>query len=274
LQLARHARPQTVHSHSGFAVFCFFLEKLSAESAMLPRPTSKNPVVLSYYEMRRAVGLIALTLPFALALGSMLAGVFGPAHHLPHPLLQRSISDYYYTPMRNYYVGSLCAIAAFLACARGYDLRDEIAGYFAGGCAFGVAFVPTFNPRLTRFTPLEFKSGVVHTVLAALMFLILAYICLFLFRKSSGEKTATRRKRDRNRIYEVCGCIMIFCIIVMVSLTAKSVIERRHPSHWLFWCEALALGAFGVAWLTKGQGFLRDKPHSDSHGVRHQAAGA
>jgi len=34
---------------------------------MLPRSTSTNPAVLSYYTMRRMVGLIALALPFALA---------------------------------------------------------------------------------------------------------------------------------------------------------------------------------------------------------------
>ena len=87
---------------------------------MLPRSTSTNPVVLSYYTMRRMVGFIALALPFALAAGSILAALLGSGH-LPHPLLQRSISDYYYTPMRDIYVGSLCAIAAFLACSRGYD---------------------------------------------------------------------------------------------------------------------------------------------------------
>ena len=104
---------------------------------MLPRSTSTNPVVLSYYAMRRMVGLLALALPFALAAGSILAALLSPGHHLPHPLLERSISDYYYTPMRDFYVGSLCAIAAFLACSRGYDLHDEITGYLAGVCRLG-----------------------------------------------------------------------------------------------------------------------------------------
>ena len=96
---------------------------------MLSRSTSTNPAVLSYYTMRRMVGLIAMVLPFALAGGAICAGLFGPSQALPHPLLQRTISDYYFTAMRNVYVGSLCAIAGFLACSRGYDLHDEIAGY-------------------------------------------------------------------------------------------------------------------------------------------------
>jgi cytochrome b561 len=232
---------------------------------MLPRGTSKNPAVLSYYLMRRAVGLMALTLPLALASGSILADLLGPAHALPHPLLQRSMSDYYYTPMRDYYVGSLCAIGAFLASSRGYDLLDEITGYLAGFFTFGVAFCPSFDPRGARFTRLDVEFGYIHSVLAGLMFLTLACICIFLFRKSSPEKPFTRRKRHRNRIYGVCGLVLVVCMVAMVILTLRSVIERRHPSHWLFWFEAVALGAFGVAWLTKGEGILRDKPNNHNH---------
>ncbi len=239
---------------------------------MLPRSTSKNPVVLSYYTMRRMVGLIAILLPFALAAGSILAALLGPGHHIPHPLLQRSISDYYFTPMRDYYVGSLCAIAGFLACSRGYDLHDEIAGYLAGACALGVALCPSFNPRGSYYTQLDYELGFIHTAFAALMYLVLSYICIFLFRKSSPEKHFTPRKRDRNRIYATSGLIMVGCMIVMVGLTLRSVIERRHPSHWLFWCEALANCAFGVAWLTKGEGFMRDKPHNHLHAVVHHHA--
>jgi len=236
---------------------------------MLPRASSKNPAVLSYYTMRRAVGLIAVSLPFALAAGSILASLLAPDHALPHPLLQRSISDYYYTSMRDYYVGSLCAIGAFLACSRGYDMRDEILGYLAGFFTFGVAFCPSFNPRSNHFTELDVEFGFIHTVFAALMFLALAYFCLFLFRKSSPEKPVTRRKRHRNRVYGACGFGMIVCMFAMVGLTLRGIVERRHPSPWLFWCETVALGAFGVAWLTKGEGILRDRPHNHNHPHNH-----
>jgi UDP-N-acetylmuramyl pentapeptide phosphotransferase/UDP-N-acetylglucosamine-1-phosphate transferase len=236
---------------------------------MLPRRTSTNPAVLSYYTMRRAVGIIALALPFALAAGSILTD-FLLSSHLPHPLLQRSISDYYYTPMRDIYVGSLCAIATFLACSRGYDLHDEIAGYLAGACALGVALFPSFNPHSSRYTQLDFATGLIHTAFAALMFLVLSYICIFRFRKSSPEKHFTRRKQHRNRIYQTSGLVMITCIVAMVAITIRAVVERRHPSHWLFWSETLALCAFGVAWLTKGEGLMRDKPRDRLHSGAHR----
>jgi hypothetical protein len=251
----------------------FFPENLSAEGAMLPRSTSTNPVVLSYYTMRRMVGLIAIIMPFALAAGSIFASLLGPSHHLPHPILQRTISDYYYTSMRDYYVGSLCAIAGFLACSRGYDLHDEIAGYLAGTCALGVALCPSFNPTGSYYTQQDYAFGFSHTAFAALMYLVLSYICIFLFRKSSPEKHFTPRKQDRNRIYASSGIIMVGCMVVMVGLTIRSLLARRHPSHLLFWCESLALCAFGIAWLTKGEGLMRDKSHNHNHAVAHAAVG-
>jgi len=215
--------------------------------------------------MRRAVGLSALSLPFVLAIGNIVNSLLGPAHALPHPLLQRTISDYYFTPMRNYYVGALCTIGAFLASSRGYDLHDEVTGYLAGGFAFGVAFFPSFDPYSHRYSPLDVELGFTHTIFAALMFSVLGYICIFLFRRSSPEQPFTHHKRHRNRIYGACGLTLIVCMAVMTGLSIRSTLERRHPSHLLFWCETFALIAFGVAWLTKGAGLLRDKPHNHNH---------
>ncbi len=234
---------------------------------MSARPTSRNPAVLSYYSMRRAVGLIALTLPFALASGDILSSLLGPAHALPHPLLERSISDYYYTSMRDYLVGSLCAIAAFLACSRGYDLHDEIIGYLAGLFTFGVAFFPSFDPHSARYSPLDIRFGFIHTAFAALMFLVLAYSCIFLFRRSAPDRLLTRRKRHRNRVYGICGLVIVVGLVLMVWLTLGASLDHRPPSPALFWCESFALAAFGVAWLTKGKGILRDQPphHAQEH---------
>ncbi len=239
---------------------------------MLSRNTSENPAVLSYYTMRRMVGVIAMMLPFALAGGAICAALFGPGQTLPHPLLERTISDYYFTSMRNLYVGGLCAIAGFLAGSRGYDLHDEIAGYVAGFCALGVAFFPSFNPKGGPYTDWELTAGFMHTAFAALMYLVLAYMCIFRFRKSSPGRHLTERKRRRNHVYQGAGLVMLACMFAIVVLTIRSVVERRHPSHWLFWCETVALVAFGVAWLTKGEGILRDRPHPDRRTAAHRRA--
>jgi hypothetical protein len=100
---------------------------------MLKAPAPKDPLVLSYLALRKAVGGIALALPFAVAIP------WGLLHHA----IQTSISAYYYTGMRNLFVGSLCAVGMFMLCARGYDSLDEIAGILCAICAIGVAFFPT-----------------------------------------------------------------------------------------------------------------------------------
>lgn len=220
--------------------------------------------------MRRAVGVTALSLPFVLAIGSVVLSLAGPAHAMPHPLLERSISDYYHTPMRNYLVGSLFAIASFLICTRGYDLRDEITGYIAGGLALIVALVPSVNPHHTIHNRFHDDLGRVHLVAAALMFFVLAYFCLVLFRKTSPHTVLTRRKRHRNNVFLVCGVVMVSCMSVMLSLTVKSVQSKLWPTGILFWCESLALFAFGIAWPVKGEVFLRDKIQNHNHQARTQ----
>ena len=234
---------------------------------MSSHTTPKNPAVLSYYTMRRMVGIMALLLPFALAGGTILLALIGSGHALPHPILQRSISDYRYTSMGGLYVGSLCALAAFLMGTRGYDKADEITGYLAGVFALGVALFPSENPRLAFHTRLEIEMNTIHTLFAALMFLALTYFCLVLFRRSSPGAYHTRRKRHRNALYAVCGLVLLVCNTVMVSLnlaTPARLLQRFDP---LLTCESLSLIAFGVAWLTKGNGILKDRPHNHiSHG--------
>jgi len=60
----------------------------------------------SYLSLRKAVGWIGMSLPFVLMLGVIL--IFNGN------LIQESISHYYYTGMRNVFVGALCAVGLFL----------------------------------------------------------------------------------------------------------------------------------------------------------------
>src|SRR5579859_3357286 len=121
-----------------------------------------SPLVVSYLDLRKAVGIIGLALPFVLAFGDILL------HGLR---IENSISSYYYTEMRNIFVGSLCAIAIFLMSYRGYDRRDAIAGNLAFVFAIGVAFIPT-TPLPVATTEQEL-IGDVHLAFAALLFLTL-----------------------------------------------------------------------------------------------------
>lgn len=226
------------------------------------RTATKNPAILSYHVLRRIVGIIALALPFALTGGAILVSLLGPGHRLPEPLFQRTLSDYFYTPVGTLYVGSVAGIAMFLISSRGYDRTDEIAGYLAGIFALGVVLFPSEDPRATHYSRLEIQIGYVHTAFAALMFLAIAYFCLFLFRRTSAERGITRRKQHRNRIYAASGVVILVCTAVMVVRTIVGEDPRPGPDHLFLVSESLALIAFGVAWLTKGEGFLRDRPQN------------
>lgn len=233
--------------------------------------TARNPAILSYHTMRRLIGVIALSLPFVLTLGNMAVSLLGPAHALPHPLFQRAVSEYYYTPMGSVYVGSLWVIAMFLICSRGYDRQDELMGYLAGAFTLGVSLFPSEDPRVAQYSLLQIQIGYVHTLFAALMFLAVAYFCFFQFRRSAQDRHITRRKQLRNQIYAICGGILIACMCMMVTLTLDGIGTWRGPVHPLLVCESLALMAFGAAWLIKGEGILRDRPHERARHM--QAAG-
>lgn len=162
--------------------------------------------------------------------------------------------------MGNVLVGSLCAIAAFLVSSRGYDLADEVTGYVAGISSFGVALIPSLNPRGGPYTQLQLQTALVHSAFAGVMFLALAYFCMVLFRKTSPGRRITRRKLHRNRIYFACGVVILLCDAGMAILAIPAVAQRFWHDRPLLMFETLALIAFGIAWLTKGNGILRDQP--------------
>lgn len=216
---------------------------------MLKAPTPQNPLVLSYLALRKAVGGIALALPFATAIPWALL----------HRTIQTSISAYYYTGMRNLFVGCLCAIAMFMLSARGYDKADEIAGIFSAACAIGVAFFPTSPAKCASHR--QILIGDIHYVFAGALFLTLAFFCLVLFKMSAHNHVVTPRKIQRNRVYTVCG------IVILVSLALLPAMDFVfHVSHILpfvapgIFFETTSLLAFGIAWLVKGQTFLKDEP--------------
>jgi hypothetical protein len=215
-------------------------------------PVAKNPITLSYLALRKLVGLIALALPFVLIIVWSFSGQKFPA----------SISGYYYTGLRNIFEGALCAIATFQLACRGYDRRDEIAGILSGACAVGVALFPTKPEQpgtCDPLTPGAIAVGNVHLAFASALFLLLAYFCLFLFRMTAMGRTMTRRKVQRNKVYFVCGLIIVVSIamILLFRLLNRTYLFGELGAMFTF--ETTALFAFGVAWLVKGETFLKDE---------------
>jgi len=200
---------------------------------------------ISYLLMRRAIGIFGFALPLVLIIGSFIPGKLEG--------IQPSISDYYGTYLRDIFVGVLCAVALFLFSYRGFSRVDTVAANCAAFFALGVAFFPTTStiPFIHYY----------HLVSAALFFITLSFISLFLFTLTKDRKPAKGRKRIRNYIYRSCAFIMVGAILLMLVYIA--VLEKRYEKleviRPIFLLESLALFAFGTSWLVKGRTLWADK---------------
>mgnify|MGYP001004221667 CR=1 FL=1 len=210
-------------------------------------PESPEFFVLSYLGLRKAVGYIGTALPFVLAGGRVLERGVG---------VESTLSAYYYTGMRDVFVGSLWAIAVFLLSYRGHDRRDDLMGNLACVFGLGVALLPTAPPRSATAVERWISAG--HFASSALFLLTLAYFSLVLFRRCAPDEERTARKRQRNTVYAACGYTMLAslaAIAVLYLVPAQWPVHRLRP---VFWLESIAIVAFGLSWLTKGQAILKD----------------
>jgi hypothetical protein len=203
---------------------------------------------LSYIGLRKAIGIIAIALPPILVIGHLaLDGGKWPG----------SISAYYYTSMRNVFVGAMCALGVFLFSYR-YQERDNKLSTAAAALALGVALFPTASQGPTSRGEQAVRA--VHLTCASLFFVCLAVFSLFIFTKTAGELTP--KKMQRNRLYRASG----WTIVASLALAAvNGALE-----HWvdgyalqdyntLFWLESIAVWAFAVSWLVKGGFALADE---------------
>ncbi len=219
-------------------------------TAMEKASLSEDSLLISYLTLRKVVGILGMALPFVVFLGGKF--IFKTD-------IQSSISSYYYTGMRDVFVGILWTIGFFLYSYRGYGPIDNITGNLA--CVFAVVvslFPTTADGTASRA---EEVVGTVHLIFAALFFLTLSYFSLALFPKTNVNKQFTMEKAQRNIVYKICGSVMLACIVLMAIY--KFWVEAAMPGlqafEPVFWLEAFAIFAFGVSWFTKGEAILADK---------------
>jgi cell division protein FtsW (lipid II flippase) len=208
-------------------------------------------LIHSYLALRKSVGLIGILLPFTLMIGLFL---FFHADRILN-----SISRYYYSGMRDVLVGALCGIALFLFFYRGYDNWKKInwdkwITSICGFLAIGIAFFPG-----TETGPIDW-IGTVHFICAISFFILLACYSIFVFTRKASNPT--KQKLIRNRIYVVCGVVMIASLIA-IAIYYKFFQTENSKSSFVFWGESIALIAFGISWLTKGGGISPDKAISN-----------
>ena len=223
----------------------------------MPEAAKQNPdsLLIHYLTLRKSVGLLGIFLPIVL--------IFGVKLISKCDILQDSISDYYYTKMGHYMTGTLCAVSLFMFSYKGYGPKDYWAGKAASLFALGVAFFPCSNYYpLSECKVLQLKGddtiNLIHFTSATLLFLTLAFFSLILFTK--GSPHPTKRKLQRNTVYRICGVIILLCIILIFLYSVIPSLHDKFKQYTpIFWLEFLALEAFGISWLTKGEALLPDK---------------
>ncbi len=215
-------------------------------------------------ELRIAVGVLGMALPFVLAFGAWIIFDTG---------LRESVSAYYHTGMGDVFVGTLCVIGFFMFSYRGPERRDDRLGDFACLAALGVALFPTADVGVSGGGDVV---GYIHTGSALAFFGTLIWFSLVQFRKTHDKDDRTEQKKRRDRIYLGSGLVMTACILAIAVnfLLTGDEGSGSEPSTIVFWLEAITVFAFGVSWLTKGEAILGDPKKdqdqdSDKHDQEH-----
>lgn len=197
----------------------------------------EDHVFLTYFSLRIGIAIMALAFPFLLLLGGLYIGV----------PWQDSMSAYYHassgdSSMRDWFVGLLFGVAAFLILYRGYRPLENWLLNVGGLCAVGVAIFPMSWKCASncKWSP--------HGFCAVAFFLCLAAVCLFCSRDTLQLiKDPNRRKRYQG-IYSALGFMMV--VLPLAAWLATTVFA---PSKVTFCIETAGIVAFSAYWLTKSK---------------------
>jgi hypothetical protein len=211
-------------------------------ATLRPAPRHEPALDISYLSLRKSIGWIGILMPWVVRA----VGAFFGAKAL------MSISAYYHTHGRDIFVGSLFGVGLFLSFYKGSSRQDRILAVIWGLAAIFIGLIPMNpcnDPDLQNLC-VDPGHTTYHFVPVAIFFAINIYMALFRFTKPS-RLPVTPKKLQRNRVYVVSGIVMI------VSALAIAYFDYRKIS--IFIPEAVAIAAFGVAWLVKGQMVLADE---------------
>lgn len=185
---------------------------------------------IDHHTLKLIVGVMAISL-------ALLTAIFSQT-----PLDSISAAYHEGGKSRDILVGFLFAIAAFLFAYNGRSKRELVLAKVAAISAMGVALFPCACGDHPEIVP-----GL-HVVSAVTMFLILAFFCWSFYQRAKTKKYP--QARIRAILYLACGGIILVSIATMgADFFLGDAIGQLIP-RLMFYGEAIALIAFGVAWLT------------------------
>jgi uncharacterized membrane protein len=210
---------------------------------ILPNQEDTGHVTITYFTLRKIIGFLAFFLAPVLVFGTF---ILDHTHEV-----KVSMSAYYWTSMRNLFVGVICGISLFLFSYHGYKWYDSLASKLAGLFGLGIAFF-----RTSASDDKTDILSILHYVTSGIFLVILALMSFFLFTKSKG--TMTTQKKKRNKVYRICGIVIFVSVALIPVAGLDGIWEKIKFLKPTFTLETIALVAFGISWLTKGEAILAD----------------
>lgn len=231
------------------------------------KPEYIGPILLTYFKVRQSLGYIAMGFPLLLLIG----GYVTEGAVLP------SISDYYFSAMRDFVVGALVAIGIFLMAYNGqpnaaHNRLDALTSFGAGAASIGLALFPnkphTMGIETFFHAVMDDRISVSLHFLSSFVFLTtLTLFCLRIFSRAALPK--------EKHLYWLCGWTIVTAGVVATTASfvrAFDLFEARHvveDLNLIFWLEATGVWAFCIAWLIKGQAERRSALRLSSQSSRH-----
>lgn len=218
-----------------------------------PKPSSHAQLGRTFITQQRVISVLSFLLPVVLVTWSLVSGQG----------IRGSISEYYYTPVRDVFVGVLCALALFLWSYRGYHpynpelAADRIVAKVASVSAALVALAPLRPRQEGQCSLLQCALGPlttewIHHAAAVVFMAALATFCLVLFPLTA---IPGRDQGRRMVIYGMSGTTIVVSVLLMVLWKFLPVDVYFALGHYkpIFILETLALVAFSVAWLLRSR---------------------
>lgn len=211
-----------------------------------PEPTNiwGQRYVRSYLRLRFFIGVLGMALPFVLVGGNLIAngGVEG------------SLSAYYYTGLRDIFVGALVAFGVFLAfymvAVRNFD---NYASSIAGAAVLVVAFFPTDDPSVAN----DPMARVLAHYASATIFIVLLAAISFRFgwaERHASDPLQHHRPGEWRLHYGCAAAIVLSLVFIAVSQIAHVLTEWS-----ILIGETVSVLAFGASWLAKGLELFRTR---------------
>jgi len=236
---------------------------------------SKEYLAFDYHAIRLMIGLIAMLFP-------LVVRIFASK-------ITDSISWSYHTDARDFFVGFLFVIGAFLISYKGHkptlhknDVgrfwnwvsifwkgasnfriwerkhEEDLVGWMGGVAAWITAVCPTARclGENCPYDPISY----IHYITAIILFSTTVYFCLVAFSAQANAKIKNDEKLSgkggigpkqlRVKLYSFCGWGIV---VIMVGLVVVKSTQLHTISNITFWAETFALELFGIAWLIASQ---------------------